>query len=425
MTQIFRPWLMAALPFAGASLLIAISPARAQDQSGGVLLNLTLSQGLQANDNANLDSVSQGSTVDATTNLELDLTSQTRNSSIGVTSSAGLRARNAPNTSGVKIESDDVQLGLTYSRFSKSSTFDVNASYSSREIDFLDPLLLADVDGTLPIDFQDLRGTGTRRALNFGSKLTFGKDAPFGLILNADHTELSYRNVSSANLTDSKKTSLGATARFDLNAVMTGSLGLNYALFQEDGGADRTTVDLNAGLTINRPNGTIGFSVNPAKTEDGNRIGASVSRSFTLPGSTLSTQFGATQSASSNVFLTGGLSYTRALPRGQVTASLNRRVSSTSSDAETISTLASLGTSQSLTPRVSANLGMNYAQSKETLTGLTTDIASLRVGVDYALTEDWALNAGYRHEFRDEDGAGTSNSNIISLGLSRAFDFRY
>ncbi len=418
-------WFLAVLPFAGVGIFTAASPTEAQDQLGGVLLRLDLSQRLQANDNADLAPVSQGTTIDATTGLGLSLSSRTRSSSIDISGSSGLRGRNAPSASSWEFERDDIRFGLQYSRFSKTSALDLNASYTSSDISFLNPFTLLEQDETLPLDFEDLRGSGTRRSLSFGSKLTLGRDAPFGLTLTANHRDLGYDNATATNLNDSSRSEVGATARFNFTPVFQGNLGLRYALFQESGSADRTTVELDVGATFIRPNGTMGISVSPAKTEEGIRIGNSLFRNFTLPGGELSTQIGITQSAASDVFMTGGFTYTKALPRGKISASLNRSVTSTTSDIETIRTVASLTTAQTLTPRVSLNLGVNLAQSKETLTGKATDIASLRAGIDYALTEDWALNASYRHEFRDETVAGNSNANIISFGLSRSFDFRY
>lgn len=418
-----------ALAGALGSALLATSSSTAlsqQDDRGGILLVLGVEEEIKARDTSG--------SIQAETNLSFSLSSETRTAALKLDGVLGLRLLSDDRTDGVDTEFGNTRFALTYKLDTKSNRLRFNASRTEREIEFLDPLINLDPED-LFFDINDLTGSGTRISTRIGGSLSFGDDAPFGLVLSANRRDLKYRDTPAPDLIDSTlspdlrdntRSTLQAKARFDFTETMRGSLALRYSVFEEDMEEDRDTVALTAGLRIKRHNGQLGFSFERARTEDGTRLGADVSRSFILPDSSLTARVGITRSAaSSDTFLTGGLNYTLERAQGSLKASLTRSVTSTQSDSETLRTLASVTGSRDLAPRLSANLGVDFAHSKETIGGDSTKLATLRAGVRYALTSDWSLDASYRHEIRKTSGASRSSANIIGVNLTRTFKIRY
>lgn len=416
-------------------LVVVTSSATAQSQQsatardrGGVQLVLGAEEEFQIKDDSS-------TSTEAVTNLSFSLSSETRTAALKLEGVVGLRLFDDARSDGVDSEFGNSRVALSYALNTKSNRLRFNTSRTERGIDFLDPLIDFDPQD-LFFDVSDLTGTGTRIDTRIGGSLSFGDDGPLGLTLSADRRALRYTDRPATDQTggavvssvsDSTRTSVQARFRFDFTETTQGRLTLRHSVFEEEGVAeDRDTLALRAGMSIKRPNGSLGFAVEQAHTTEGTRVGADVSRSFNLPDSSLITRVGVTRSAAaSDLFLTGGLEYTVERAQGRITASLTRSVSSTQSDSETVRTRASLTGIRALSPRLRANLGVDFAESKETVSRDSVKLATLRAGVDYALTPDWALEATLRHEIRDTSNSGRSSANILGVNLIRTFKIRY
>ena len=82
------------------------------------------------------------------------------------------------------------------------------------------------------------------------------------------------------------------------------------------------------------------------------------------------------------------------------------------------------GLTQELTTRTALSIGLNAAEAEATATGNTTRTATLNATLTHALTEDWALDAGYSYRWRDADSEGTATSDTLFLELRREFEWR-
>lgn len=402
----------------------AFGPARAQSDGGGVALNLRFDQSLTVNDNAGLDVVSDGTTITALSRVNLGYSTATRISRFALNGALGLRAIDRPDTSGLKTESTTPTVSLSYGRDGIASSLDLGATFSVDDIEFLNPLDLIDEDG-LPIDFEDLTGTGTRRSVAVNGSLSLRDDAPFGVVLSFSHSDLSYSDVTDPDLVDSSRTTLGATARLDLTEAARANLGLTYSRFDEVGEDLSETVTLNGSVSIDRPDGSYGFGASATDTENGTRYNVRVNRTLLLPNGSLSGNIGVSRSVQSDYFVTGALAYNVTLPQGRFGARLERSVNTTSSDGETVRSVVSLNASRELTPRTNGSLGLSYASSEDTATGDRTEFGSVSASIGFALSEDWRLNTSLRHEFREQTGTGRADANVLSLSLGRNFDWRF
>ena len=135
---------------------------------------------------------------------------------------------------------------------------------------------------------------------------------------------------------------------------------------------------------------------------------------------------GVTRGVTGSTFLTANIGYNHPLPRGALTFGLARSVSSSNSeDTERLNTRLNLGYTQELTPVSNIRLDVNWSDTEATSTGLGTTSTTLGATYSHELTPDWNLNAGYRHNLRDDDTTGRASNNTIFLQMSRAFVTRF
>ncbi len=407
-------------------MVVSSSIAWAQDDAvAGPLFSIGLDQRLESSSNAGLSVNPAGRTLQSNTQLSFGLTDETARNAFALTGSTGLRIVDRAGTSDTDVSVADPRIALSYARIGATSRLDIQTGLRINDLTFLRPLTdFINPDGTLelPTDFADLRGSGTRQALNFDATLSLREDAPFGLVLAVGVTDLDYTDVTDPELTDNTRSDVTVTARLDITEVAQATIGLTYATY-EDTDETNATLGLASGLTITRPDGALRFSLGLDETDAGIRTSVGVGRDLDLPNGALSFDLGTVRGADGDVDLTGALSVTHDFALGRATASLRQNLATGSGDTEELQTSLSLGFARELTPLASLDLGLAYVSSQDTGTGDTTDNASLSASLGYALTTDWTLNIGYRFESRDEDGVGQAQNNTVFLGLSRDFDF--
>ena len=405
--------------------ILATGMAHAQDDAAtGPSLTFGINQGFEISTNRALDPDPAGQTLLSTTQFSLGLRDETARMTFALDASTGLRIVDGPDTAGAETTLADPQITLAYSRLGATSRLDLGAGYQVIDIAFLRPLAeFTNPDGTvtLPPDFNDLQGSGTRQSLNFDVALTLREDAPFGLVLAAGVTDLRYADVTDPDLSDSTRSYASVTARLDINAVTAASVGLSYSQFTDAGGTS-DTVGLDTGLTISRPDGDLRFSLGLEDRADGTRLSFGVGRDFDLPRGALSFDLGAVRGTDGAVNLTGAVQLTQTFAQGTASASLSQSLSSGTDDAEQLRTTLALGLSRELTPLAALDLGLTYVISEDTATGLGVNSATLSASLGYALGPDWTLNTGYRYETRDEDGVGLAQDHVLFLGLQRDFE---
>jgi hypothetical protein len=416
----------------GALLSILAVPAGVQAQSvsgtdtGGIQLTFGVTFRLEAQDNRSLSPTNKQSSFEAATDLSFGLLTETRTQRFAFDLGGTLRALNTdlnlPNDSGFV----EPFAALAYDISNASSRFSFSAQL--RETDLSDSGTVLDDDG-----FEIISdGTATRRTSRADVSYDWGDDRRFGFGVFGRYLDTNYRggvvqNTAGESLSDSTRLTYGARARFDINEATTLTSSLSHQTFEEDGTpGTRETIAFDNTLTIDRPLGPVRFDFGITNTEEGNRVALSAGRSFETPQGTWDGAVGVTRGVTGSTFLTANIGYNHPLPRGALTFGLARSVSSSNSeDTERLNTRLNLGYTQELTPISSISLSVNWSDTETTSTGLGTTSTTLGATYSHELTPDWNLNAGYRHNLRDDDTTGRASNNTIFLQMSRAFVTRF
>lgn len=406
------------------ALCTAGAVGNAQDR-GGVTLQFGVSQSFEHLRRSNTDPTTQ-----ALTGLSFLYVTETRTDRLTFSAGLSLRAVDGPGRDGIETEVLNPNLGVSYTRTGAAASLSFSANYVTNDISFIRPLSdFVDADGfiTLPEDFDDLNGTGTRENLSYSARVTLLDDRPFGISLSASVAELNYTDTSDPDLVDTTRVEVGAGLRFDINDVTQANVSLSHTQLETQGSADSSSTSLSAAVTLSQPTGSLSFGLTASETDSsGTQVGFSVSRELDLSETAgLSAELGVTRPAEGGTVVTGGLSYRQTLADGAISASVNRTVSVDSDDGESVVTSLGAGYSTALTPDLSLSLSAAFARSSETATDVDTDVADLGLQLSYDLTQDWALSAGVSRQWRTEDPGATTTTDTISVGLSRTFQWRY
>lgn len=404
-----------------ASLALLPLAAMAQEADGGLTAQLNVSQQIRIDDNLSLSTTNSETVTSAVTNLAFNLDSQTRTQNLSLYAATGYRFIQDGDSDLI-----DPTFALSYRREGASASFDIAARYEQTDIGFIRTLEDFVTTGLpLPEDFDDLTGTGTRRALGLDATLALRTDAPFGITFRAGISDLSYEDVTSSDLLDSTRTTLDATARFTISPVLETTLGVTGTRFEQDTFSTRETFQIRAGASLDRPDGGYGATFTATDTEEGRQYALTLSRDITLRNAALSAGIGASRAANGESYLSGSLDYRLEGEAGSLTVGIDRSLRSDSSDAEELLTSLSLATDYVLTPQSALGADLTLARAENTATGDGTDVASLGISYSRTLTRDWSLSASYSFEHRDPDDGASAQASSIGVSISRSFDVRF
>ena len=402
------------LPLTAAAVLA--STAAPAQEGRGRLLTFGIEQSISWADNPGLAIPSEGTRLRADTRLTFGAVLEGPRDLLTFDSSLLLRGEDSG--SGFDFGLQNPAAELRYTRSGATSSF--TASVFLRESDLAEGLALSEDNATPILVLEDgsARSTGARLAYNFG------EGGPFGGTLRAGLTNTDYRDTTDPDLVDNRTITAGVGLRFALNEVTEATLDIDHRLYDEAGAAPtESSTTVAAGLVRALPRGSLRGTLSTTFDAGGSRTGLSLGRSIDLPNGALSLDLGLTQSEG-GTDVTGAVAYQQDLPRGGLSARLSRAVTTDAGNDETLVTALSLGLTQELTPRMGLNLGADWSRSEDTGSGIVTDNASLNASLNYALTQDWTLNAGANHRVRDEDGIGRASSNSVFLSVGRTFEFR-
>lgn len=395
-----------------ASLSLAAIPSAAQEDAGGGI-SLTFGVGLRASvdENLSLSVPSAGRTARTSADLSFGFLTETRVSRLALDGAARFQLTDDGARASEGLTDPSIQ--LTYNREGYDSSFDFSAGWRS-----------VDLTGTLEVDDFDIsRGSRDTATAAFG--FDFAKSAPFGYGFRVEYQDLSYRDDPTATLADSTTLRLRVDTRFDLSETTRLTFGVTQSQFDEEGARRRDTTSVNARLALARPDGDYSVRLALANTEDGDRKSLYAGRSFDLPRGQLSFELGVTQGVTGDTGFSGSVDYNQQLPDGALSFSLDRSVTSDSQDSETTVSRAGIGYTKEISELASVDLSFNWAESKASLTGLTTTNAVFNATYSHALTQDWALDVGYRHRLRDREGIGQATSNGVFVAMRRVFEMRF
>ncbi len=409
-----------------SALAIAVglgAPAWSQDR-GGITLQFDVSQRLELQLPSGGDTITQ-----ALTGLGFIYTTETRTDRLSFSTGFDLRAIDGPSTAGFETDILNPRVTLAYSRTGAAATLSANASYSENDISFLRPLTdFVDSDGnvTLPEDFDDLTGSGSREQLSYSARLTLRDNRPFGLSFSLAGSSITYRDTTDPDLIDSDRLELGLGFRFDINPAVTANLDITHSRFQSAGSAETASNAVVGAVAFAQPTGSLTFGLSASETGGGIRWGLSLARELELSEiDAFTAELGVTFTAGGETVATGGLSFRRELAQGAVSARLNRSVTTTIDDEEQVLTSFSGSYSTALSEDIGLAISASYARASETAIDVQTDVADLGVELSYDLTRDWALSAGVSRQWRTEDPGASTSTDIISVGLARSFQWRY
>lgn len=396
----------------GVALVLAASASAALAQTalaeGGNGLTFDLAGVLTQDSNPDL--TPQGSPAQTTGALDLTfgLNRETDVSKLVLQGSLGLLDTENPPLS-------DPVLTLAYDRLGANADFHVQGD-----------LQQSDVASTSDID-DFVTGHGLRRVTGLQAALNLDTSHPLGFGLTAGVSDISYHDHPSPDLIDSRTLDLGTSLRADLSPVLQGNLGVTFSRFSQDGQPDRDTTGYSAGVTLERPAGPLDLRLLVEDTPDGQRDGLGFDHQIDLPSAgELAYGLGVTRSVSGKTYLDGTLHYVRDLPRGTVRVDLSRDVTAGAEiDNETVQSRISLGVTHAVTATASLGVTVDWAEQRDTLTGLTNANTSLSATWSQDLSPDWALDLGYSHLVRDQDGIGRGQSDQVSLALRRSFSLRF
>lgn len=447
-------------------ILPAIAPAIAiAEESGGLRMRFGLEQRLEYTNNLALELPPEGATAISSTRLSFGLSSETRTERLALDLGAALKLANGPDSPETGL--GDPRLDLSYAREAANARFSFGANYRKSEVDFLRPLEdFTDDAGVivLPEDIDDLTGTGDRTNYAVNTAIELGTAAPLGLALSAGLSGLSYTDVSNPNLVDIRRARAAATVKLRFSETSQGRIGLDYARYEAEDAEEtlRETTALEAGLAhdlsaravldtmlgysiidteefgittraeglIGRigldyamPNGSLTSEITAKTNQDGTRLGLSFGRSLDLPAGALAFTIGVTRPEGGETAVIGSLFWLHETPDGQITARVDRKVSTTNEDAEKLTTLVALGYDREITALSGLTVDFIYAVTDGTGTDPAVDRGSLTASYRHALTADWSMNFGLALRMREEAGAERAESQSVFVSLRRDFDF--
>ena len=394
-----------AVGVAGLTCATLIEPARSQDAP-----DLTVGLAARLTHDTNPDLTPQGSApaTRGTLDLSFGLTVETPASALVLLGSVGLL-----DSEGAALS--DPQVTLTYDRISADADFHIDGMVQQSDAASINDIT----------NFNT--GTGQRRVASLQSALNLGTSRPLGFGLTAGVSDISYHNTPSPDLADSRTLNLGSSLRADLSPVLHANLGISASRFTQDAMADRDTIGYSAGLTLDRPTGPLALELLVEDTPDGTRSRLGFDHQIALAtGGQLAYGLGMTRGVSQKNYVDGSIAYTQDLPAGTISVDLSRDVTDgAETNSETVQSRASLGATHSMTSMADLTLSLDWAEQRDTASGLSDANTSVTATWTQSLTEDWALDVGYAHQIRDQNLAGRGQSDQVSLALRRSFALRF
>lgn len=394
--------------------------------------------------------------------LGLAYLSQTQVSSFSFGLDAGIEAGRFGDGQGFDNRVQTLGSDIAYTREGAGSELSFGAAYRKVRLD--DTILFDDLLAD-EFETEDLVvAGGDRETASASLGLTLGRDAPLGFELGLEYLDIGYEDAPGAEprtsyggeaalrLSVSPVLDLGVVARLDhderedeedyenedrtlaLTAAyaaspilsLSGEIGVTRSETTRTLDGSRTTetdkgAAFGAAAQLARPNGTLGVSFQSSFDEDGRRNAVQISRALEYPLGDLSASIGASRREGGDISPIVALGYTRETPRGSLSVSYNRSVS-TDDDEDRIRSRLAVAYEQQINSISSWTASVDYA-SVEFASSEEEDTSRLGASLAYRrdLTRDWSMTTGYRYVLADDGDADEQQSNIVFFGVSRDF----
>lgn len=453
---------------AGTTLIsTGITPANSQEATpGGLALSFGIASTLRINDNLGLRDPSVGTTTLWDNRLTFGVVSETPTARLGFDIGATIRTAGLPGRS-TTTEIDDPFAVLSYQLESQNSLLEAQLNYSKVALSFADPLLLVDDDPDDGIDDADLVDSEGFRIV-YGGRVGFetGRIDPLGYGLSYEHSSTEYEGTTDTSLYNSETNRVDGFVRLQFSPVMEGRINAFWDQYDADNPDQRsrrtigastslsyeinpvtiataelgyrkieettvststTTIDgVTGSLRLSRdiPTGNVSAEISSGLTTSGRRNTFELAGVFERPLGEVSMGIGVTKGESGDLSWIGNLGLTHELPRGTITASIDRSVRTSDEGVDNVSTRAALEYAMDLTRVSSFAIGLDYAELTEVGTSDASSVAGLNATYSHELTPDWSIETGYEYRRRSETGEADRESNEFFVTLSRVFSVR-
>ena len=435
---------------------------------GGLTLAFGLDLALRAEDNAGLRFSDEEGEAELVAGLSFGVLSQTRRQRLAADLDADVTLSSNPDDGEDDLEVEGPRLRFAYEREGARSRLGAVLRYARTD---LDEVRLIDLDERLdglPDEDDLVVSGGTRADLDAEVELVLGLDRPLGFELELRADRRSYEDAGDPELTDRDILEAEGALRLDVTPLLTARLTFDVSDLDDDSGETRETraygvsalyaatarttltaalsasgiealrnVDLDddgeddaqrrsetsgveglLGLVHDLPNGTLSAEIESELEERGRRDTLRIARAFEpRQGVDLSASVGLTRGEGEQDAVVADIAYAQELARGRLTASVERRVGTSSDGNALAATSASLGLLQRVNRLSRVTLDLDFALVEDTDGDGDESQSELRLAYVRDLTPDWSLSAGYELNRRAEgDDAATSNALFLTLG---------
>ncbi len=439
------------------------APAWAQEGSG-LRGTLSFSQSIEASDNPELLSSSDGTVLTSRTGLGFRLDSETRTEILRFSLGADLEGELGGDSSSTDgFELTNKRALIDYARLGANSRLSFGVRVREANVD--DEVFGFFVDGEFDPDALIIDG-GTRRTTSASATLETGIEGPLGFRIRASTSSTRYTDTLDPELEDSDTISVDTTTRFRINPALTARVIAGFSQKDEDDffQTERDSTYVGAGLegelgtgltyeatvifdkseTLNggvvvdeengtgfeltvvqaQPDGSLSFGASSRVDDAGRFTTAKVGRVYDLRDGGLAVSLGVLDRDNDSVRLTAGLTYSRETPRGEFVANLTQSPGTDDGDAY-VNTSLSLAYQQAINATSSWDAEVRYSSANEL--GGNNDDSRTRASIAYRreLTRDWGMRTGFEHERVAEDGGDTRSSNTLFLSVERDITFGF
>lgn len=441
-------------------VLLGVTAYPAYSQQSGTLTTATIITGLEWNDNYNLDVNSPGSVYIWDTVLAAGIERRTTAEYFRADAQGTIRA-SGQQLNGENVQADNPILSFAYDRTVDDSALNFGARYQRADLDFFDPLADIDPNG----NFANTSGPGTRESIRANFGLDLNTQGPVSLNLLGNIFQVNYFDTDNTtqNANDQVNGSVLADVGFELTPTLQALVGgaYNQQQFRNATDTERRTTSADVGMVAQlnqrldttlrlgysevvtdrttgvdtqegvvgswnivatQQNGQIGANVSATLDENGERYNAGVFKSINWVNASLDAAIGATSSQNTEVRPTANIAYAYDLPRTTLTFAFRQFATVDDNGDDTLNSYLNAGVRHSITPvsALSLILGAGLVRYENTLRQ-DYNRANFTAIYTYSLTQDWALDVGYRGRLKDNQGAGDAESNAVFVGLQRDF----
>lgn len=413
--------------------------AMAVAQQGGTQFSFDLSSELRASDNWTMTDPSLGDSFQFNNTAKFGISSSTRASKVSINLGARLHVTDIAGSSGEVSGVADPFANASFERNTADGGVSLSASISSQDRD---------------IGTSTSMGTVINGDVSGG--FTFGQNAPFGGSLNLHHSETDYTDgapdsderttTASASLnlkptskltlspsasvvrnevdapssdTETRTVALGAT--MDVSSAITVSLTASSIEIESEGSGNSSGVTYSASVEAKAQNGSHKVTGQTDISNSGQRTSLNYLRSLDWGGTQAQFGIGVAEGANGDQNMTANVSASRDLPRGALSASIERGYVTGADGAESLDTNIDLSYRQELTESSSLLFSAAFKETDPTIKFRESD-TTVTASYSRQIASDWDLTAGVEHRISDDEIAPSAvSSNTVFIRFNRSW----